>query len=190
VRRTTLLLQFHAALGERQRLVVAVLHQRHVGLVAADRREDVPRLDEQCQPFRLCESRHRLVQTAFLRERDARERMHHGQVPAVANGVKRRSRLGQVFPDDAGVADLPVAEPQLEMREADSPGIVSLFRRAQCFRQERDAAGRLAACRREAAMQAPEVREPRGIEAFARFGWTPERLGRLSNVVLKKPRVS
>ncbi len=127
VRRTALLLQFHAALGERQRLVVPVLHQRDVGLVAADSRQHVPGLDEQRQPFRLRESRHRLVQPAFLRERDARQRVHHRQVPAVADGVQRRSGLRQVLPDDAGVADLAIAETQLEMREADGAANRGLF---------------------------------------------------------------
>ena len=47
--------------------------------------------------------------------------MHHGQVPPVADGVQRRRRLRQVLPDDPGVANLPVAEAQLEVRKAHGP---------------------------------------------------------------------
>ena len=38
-------------------------------------------------------------------------------------------------------------------------------------------------------MQPPEVREPRGIQPFARFGRPPKCFGRLSDVVLKEPRL-
>ncbi len=37
---------------------------------------------------------------------------------------------------------------------------------------------------------APEVGEPRRIQAFAGLGWTPKRLGCLADVVLKKPGLS
>ena len=67
VRRAGFLLQRDAALGQRQRLVVAVLHHRHVGLVAADRRDDVAGADHQRQALRLAQRRHGLVETPFLR---------------------------------------------------------------------------------------------------------------------------
>ena len=101
VRRPRLLLELDAAFGERQRLVVTVLHQRHVRLVPVDRGEHVAGLDHQRQPLGVAQRRHRLVQTAFLRERDARERVDHRQMPAIAGRVQRRGRAGDVLADDA-----------------------------------------------------------------------------------------
>jgi hypothetical protein len=42
-------------------------------------------------------------------------------MPAIARGVQRRRRLGQVFTHDAGVADAAVSEGQLVMCESDGP---------------------------------------------------------------------
>jgi hypothetical protein len=122
-----LLLEFHAALGERERLVVPMLHQRDVGLVAADRRLHVPGFDEERQALGLGEGGHGLVQPALLRQRHARERVHHRQVAPIANGVQRRGRLRQVLADDSGVANLPIAEAQFEMRQTDGTRVVRAF---------------------------------------------------------------
>ncbi len=182
-----LLLQLDAAFGERQRLLVPMLHQRDVGLVAADRRQDVAGLDEHRQALGLRERRHRLVETSFLRERHARQRVHHRQVPAIADGMERRRRLGQVLADDAGVADLAIAEAQFEVREANRAGIVSALGGLEGLGEEGDAAGRFAAGSGEAAVHPPEVREARGIEAFPGFGRSPQGLGGLTDVVLQQP---
>ncbi len=116
-----MLLQFDAALGERQRLLVPMLHQRDVGLVATDRGQHVSGFDKHRQALGLRERRHRLVEAAFLREGHPRQRVHHRQVPAIPDGMERRRRLGQVLADDARVAHLAVAESQFEMREPNRP---------------------------------------------------------------------
>ena len=108
-------------------------------------------------------------------------------MPAVADGMQRRRRLSQVLADDAGVADLPVAEAQLEMRETDRPRIVGALGGLQRFGQERDAAGGFAAGGGQAAVHPPEVGQPGGIEPFAGFGRSPQGLGGLADVVLQQP---
>ena len=50
MRRPALLLQLDAPFGQRQRLVVTMLHQRDVGLIAANGGEDVAGFNEQRQP--------------------------------------------------------------------------------------------------------------------------------------------
>jgi hypothetical protein len=94
-----------------------------------------------------------------------------------------------MFPDDGGVADLAVAETQLEMREADRARVVGAFRRMQRFGQEGDAAGRLAAGGGQASVHAPQVREPRRIEPFARFWRSPQCFSGLTDVILEQPRI-
>ena len=42
-------------------------------------------------------------------------------MPAIARGVQRRRRLGQVFAHDAGVTNAAVGESQLVMCESDGP---------------------------------------------------------------------
>ena len=100
--------------------------------------------------------------------------MHHRQVPPVAGGVQRRSRLRQVLADDGGVADLAVAEGQLVVGEADGAGIVRALRQPQRLGEERDAAGGLAAGGGHAAVHAPEVGQPGRIGPLPRFGRTPK----------------
>ncbi len=187
VRRAALLLQLHAALGQRQRLVVPVLHQRDVRLVAADGRQHVPGLDEHRQTLRLAERRHRFVEAAFLGKRDARERMHHRQVAPVADGVQGRGRLRQVLADNGRVADLPIAQAQFEVREADGSRVVRAFGGLTRFGEEGDAARRLAARRRETAVHPPEIGKAGRVESLPRLGRTPQGLGRLADVVLQQP---
>jgi hypothetical protein len=45
--------------------------------------------------------------------------MHEREMTTIARGVKRRCGFGQMFADDAGIADLLVAEGELVMRQAD-----------------------------------------------------------------------
>ena len=59
--------------------------------------------------------------------------MDERQVPAIAGGVERRGRFGQVVANDAGVADLLVAERELVVGEPDRPRVVGqlgMFERA------------------------------------------------------------
>ena len=128
VRRARLLLQLDAALGQRQRLIVAVLHHRHVRLVAADGRDDVVGVDHQREPLGLPQRGHRFVEPSLLGERDAAQRMDQRQVAAVAGGVQRRGRLRDVLADDRGVADVAVAQPELVVGEADGARVVGRAR--------------------------------------------------------------
>ena len=187
VRRARLLLQLDAALGQRQRLVVAVLHHRHVRLVAAHRRDDVAGSDHQRQPLGLAQRRHRFVEAAFLRERDAAQRVDQREVAPIAGGVQRRGRLRDVLADDGGVADVAVAETELVVGEADGARVVGALGLLERAAEERDAARRLAARDRQPAVQPPELGQPRRIEPLALFGRIAERLGRLADVVLLKP---
>ncbi len=187
VRRARLLLQRDAALGERQRLIVPVLHQRDVGLVAADRRQHVARLDDDGEPLGLTQRRDRLVEPSFLRERHAGERVHHREVTPVARGVQRGGGAGDVLADDGHLADLPVAQPQLVVGEPDGARIVRALGLLQRLGQERDAAGRLAARHGQPAVHAPEVRQPGRVEALPPFRRIAQRFGRLPDVVLEQP---
>jgi hypothetical protein len=66
VARAVRFVQRHAALGERQRLLVAMLQHRHVGLVAADGREHIVGVHQRREALGLAERRHCLVVTAEL----------------------------------------------------------------------------------------------------------------------------
>ena len=139
------------------------------------------------QPLGLAQRRHRLVEPSFLRERDAGQRVDHRQVAPVAGGVQRRGGLGDVLADDGRVADLPVAEAELVVGEADGARVVRALGLLQGLGEEGDAAGRLAAGDGQPAVHPPEVGQPGRIEPLAPFGRRPERLGRLPDVVLEQP---
>jgi hypothetical protein len=189
VRRTAALLQFDAPLCQRQRLLVTMLHERNIGLVAADGREHVARLDQHRQAFGLGKRGHRLVQPAFLRERDAGEGVDHREMASVADSVQSGCGLRQMFANDGGVTNLAIAKAEFEVGKTDGARVVRSFRRVERLGQERDAARRFPACRRKPAVHAPEVRKAGGIETLARFGRSPKRFGRLSNIILQQPRV-
>ena len=183
-----LLLQLDAALGQRQRLLVAVLHHRDVRLVAAHRRQHVAGLDDQREPLGLAQRGHRFVEPPFLRERDARQRVDQREVAPIAGGVQRRGGLRDVLADDGGVADLAVAVPELVVGEADGArvvGALGLLQRPWSRKaMPRDGSPRADAsrpCSRQSCGQA------RRIEPLARFGRAAERLGRLADVVLQQP---
>ena len=89
--------------------------------------------------------------------------------------------------DDRRVADLPVADPQLVVGEADGARIVRALGQFQRPRQERDAAGRLAAGERDSPVHAPEIRQSGGIQPLTAFGLRAERRGGLFDIVLKQP---
>ena len=100
--------------------------------------------------------------------------MHHREVPPIAGGVERRRGLRDVLADDGRVADLPVAEAELVVGEADGARIVRALGRLQGFGEERDAARRFAAGGGQAAVHAPEVGQPGGIQPLPRFGRRPK----------------
>ena len=184
------LVKRHAALGERQRLLVAVLEHQHVGLVAADRRQHVVGLHERREPLGLPQRGHRLVVSAELRQRDARQRVHEREVPPIAGGVQRRGRFGDVLADDRGVADLAVALAELVVGEADGARVVRGLGVLQRAAVERDGARLIAARRGEAAVQPPERRQPAGGNRVAEgVGRPAERRRRLIEVVLQQPRL-
>ena len=111
--------QRDAALRQRKRLLVAVLHHRHVRLVAADQREDVVGVDRCGQPLRLAKRAHRFVIAADLGERNARQRVDERELAAIAGGVQGGGRLGDVLADDRHIANLPVALAEVVMGKAD-----------------------------------------------------------------------
>ncbi len=161
VARAVSLVQRDAALGQRQRLLVAVLQHHDVRLIAADRCQHVVRLDDRGQAFGLAQRRHRFVVVAELRERNARERVDQREMTPVAGGVQRRRRFRDVLADDGDVADLAIALAELVVREPDAArvvGRVGLFQRAAVHR---DRARLIAARRRETAVQPPQRRQAR-----------------------------
>ena len=188
VRCSRLLLQLDAALGKSQRLFVAVLHERHVRLVSAYGRQHVARFDDDRQAFGLSQRRQRLVQAALLRTRHAGQRMNHREVPTVACRMESRRRLGDVLANNRHVADVAITEAQFVVREADGARIMRAFGLPQCLGEKRDAAGGLAARNRQAAVDAPQIGQARGVEALSTFGRLTKRLRGLTNVVLQEPR--
>ena len=178
----------HAALGERQRLLVAMLEHQHVGLVAAHRREHVVGLRQRGEPLGLSQRGHRFVVSSELRERDARERVDEREMTTIAGREERRGCLGEVLADDGRVADLPVALRQLEMGEADGARVVRGLGVLQPSAVERDRARLIAARGGEPPVQAPERREPRGGNRVAeRVRRSAERRRGLIEIVLQQP---
>ena len=119
VTRSERLMQRDAALGERERLIVAMLHQRHVRLVVHDPREHVVGGNRHGETLALAQCGDRFVAAAGLREQNGRQRVHEREVATIASGMQRGSGLGQMLANDAGIADLLVAERKLVVREAD-----------------------------------------------------------------------
>ena len=95
-------------------------HQRHVGLVAANRRQHIARFDDDGESLRLSQRRDCFIEPAFLCPRDARQRVHHRQVAAIAGGMKRRRGLRDVLVNDRHVADVAIAEAKLVVGQPDS----------------------------------------------------------------------
>ena len=181
--------QRHAALGERQRLLVAVLQHHHARLVAAHRRQHIVGVDERRQSLGLPERPHRFVVPAQLGERHARERMHEREVAAIAGGVQRRRRFRDVLAHDRHVAHLAIALAELVVGEADGARVVRRFRLLQRAAVQRDRARLIAARRRQPAVQPPERRETTGRDGVAKRVGRPSKCsGRLIEVVLKQPR--
>ena len=121
------LVQRHRALGEGERLVVAMPHHRHVRLVAADAPQDVLGLRRRGQLLGLPKRAHGLVVAAGLGVDDAEQRVDRREVAPVAGRVEGRDGLAHLLPDDGGIADLPVADAQLVVGEADGSGVERLL---------------------------------------------------------------
>jgi hypothetical protein len=73
VRRSGFLLELDAALGQRQRILVPVLHRSDVGLVAADGGQHVPGLGRRGEALGMPHRHQRLLEPSLLREGDARK---------------------------------------------------------------------------------------------------------------------
>ena len=189
VARAVRFVERHAPLGESERLLVAVLHHRHVRLVAADKRQHIVGVNGRGETFRLTQCAHRLVVAAHLRKRDARQRVHEREVPAVAGRVQRGRRLRDVLPDDGDVADLAIALAELVVREADAARIVRGLGLLQRAAVHRDRARLIAARRREPAVQPPQRRQvPRRNRVAKRIGRPSERARGLIEIVLQQRR--
>jgi hypothetical protein len=106
---------------------------------------------------------------------------------AVAGGVQGGGRLGNVFADDRDVADLSIALAELVVGQPDAARFVRRLGVFQRARVHGDRARLIAACRRQASVQAPERRDPPGGHVVAeRVGGAAERAGRLVEVVLQE----
>ena len=161
---------------------------RDVRLVAADERQHVVGLDGGGQLLGLAQRGHRLVVAARLRERDAEQRVAQREVAPIAGGVERRDRLADLLADDRRVADLPVADAQLVVREADGARVVRELGLLQRAAVERDRARLVAAARRQPAVQPPQRRQPRGRDPLAEHVRRPAEHGRrLLHVVPEQP---
>ena len=116
---TNLFLQRGASFGQRERVLVTMLNQGDVCLVVADDAEHVVGLRGRGEPFGLSKRCACFFDASALCQHGPRQRVHEGQIAAVAGGMQRRRRLRDVLADDGGVADLFVAEPKLVMGQPD-----------------------------------------------------------------------
>ena len=190
VARTVCFVQRDAALGERQCLLVAVLQHHDVRLIAADRGQDIVRLDDRGQPFGLAQRRHGFVVVAELRQRNARERMDQRQMTPITGGVQRRRGFRDVLADDRDVADLAIALAQLVVRETDATRVVGRVGLFQGAAVHCDRTRLIAARRRKAAVQPPQGCQAPGRNGVAeRIGWAAERGRGLIEVVLEQRRL-
>src|SRR5262249_9155509 len=98
-------------------------------------------------------------------------------------------RLRDVLADDGRVADVPITEPELVVGEPDRPRVVGALRLTQRAAEQRDAARGFAAGDSEPAVQAPQLRETRRMQPFPLLARLTEVLRRLSDVVLRNPRL-
>src|SRR5688572_3202940 len=101
VTRAERLVQRDAAFRERERLIVAMTHQRDVRLVVHNAGEHVVGGNGHRETFTLPETCRRLIDAAGLREEDRRQRVHKCEMASIACGVKRRRGFGEMFANDA-----------------------------------------------------------------------------------------
>src|SRR5215210_8744091 len=101
--------------------------------------------------------------------------------------MKRGGRAGDVLADDGGIANLPVADAKLVVCQPDRSRIVGPFRQAKSAAEKGDPSRRLPARNCDAAVHPPQVGKSCGVEAIAADRLGPKGIGRLVQVVLKKP---
>ena len=184
------LVQAHAALDERQRLVVLMLEHHHDRLVRQDRGQHVVGVDHRREALGLAHGADRLLVAAELRERHAGERLHERQVAAVAGGVQRGGGLRDVLADDGDVADLAVALAELVVGEADRQRVVGDLGLAQRAAVQGDRARLVAAREGDAAVEAPERGEPPVRDRVAEsVGRAAEHRRGLLEIVLEEARL-
>jgi hypothetical protein len=117
-------MQRYAALRQRERLVVTMLHQRDVRLVVHDSSEHIVCRDGHREPFTLTKCGDCFITAASLCQKYSRQRVNQRQMTTVTNGVQRGGRFRQMLADDAGIADLLVAKGKLVMRETNRTRVV------------------------------------------------------------------
>lgn len=97
------------------------------------------------------------VVAARLGEHGGGKRVHLREEAAVAGGVQRRGRLGDVLTDDRHVADLPITLPEAEMRQANRAGIVCALGLLERPAVQGDGARLFSARECHAAVRTPEI---------------------------------
>ena len=155
VTRSERLVQRDTALGERERLIVPMPHQCHVRLVVHDPREHVVGGNRHGEAFALAECGDRFFAAAGLREQDGGQRVHEREVATIAGGMQCGGGFCQMLANDAGIADLLVAERELVVRKADGARIVRELGVLERARVQRDRARLFASRERDAAVQPP-----------------------------------
>ncbi|HZL94079.1 MAG TPA: hypothetical protein VFB99_10560 [Vicinamibacterales bacterium] len=127
VTRSERLMQRDTALGEREGLIVAMLHQCHVRLVVHDPREHIVGGNRHGETLALAECGDRFFAAAGLREQNGRQRVNKREVATIANGMQCGGSLCQMLANDAGIAYLLVTERKLVVRKTDGARIVREF---------------------------------------------------------------
>ena len=179
------------ALRQRERVVMPVAHQGDVRLVVHDPGEDVVCGNGHRETFALTEGGGGLIGSPRLGEQYRRERVNEREVAAIASGVQRRRRFGQLLADDAGIADAAIGEGELVMCEPDGARVVRQLGVLERARMMGDGARLITACERQAAVQPPQHGELAVRKFLAQsVGRAPERGGSLGEVVLQQVRFS
>ena len=107
---------------------------------------------------------------------------------SIASGMKRRCGLGEMFANDARIADLLVTERELVVRQTDRSRFVGELGVLQGAGMERDRAGLLATGMGNSTVQTPQRRKLCIRNALLERVRRPAQgAGRLLQVVLKKP---
>src|SRR6188508_3398866 len=153
-------MQRDAALGQDERLLVAMLHQCHVRLVMHDAREHIVGRYRHREAFTLPQPRDGFVCSARLREQYRGQRMNERQVTPVADSMKSRGRLRQVLTNDARVANLLVAKGELIVSKTDRARVMRALGMLQRSCMERDRTRLFTARERDATVQSPQVGKP------------------------------
>ena len=161
VARRILLVQRDGALGQRQRLLVAMADHRDVGLVAARDGHHVVGLHGLREPLGLSQRHQRFVVASLLGQAAARQRVHEREVALVADGMQRRRGFVEVIGHRRAIADQLVAARELEVGQPDGAQVVRVLGVLQRLQVQRDGARLIAARRGHAAVEPPEIRQDR-----------------------------